>query len=120
MHDQVLTGKKKQKVAYDAGQSSSKDSRPVSKSETRKLKQIERRKEAQARVQGAASTLDYYISARKVVAFVLDMNNVVVSVSRCWFRCNRLHRFSEAERCRTKAAGSHLTAWWHLDREAAA
>lgn len=66
--DQVLVDQKKQKVASDNGQGESKDVRPVSKSEMRKLKQIERRKEAQARVQGVKSFSTFHTP----VPFLMD------------------------------------------------
>jgi hypothetical protein len=51
MKDQVIVPKKKQKLATQNDDAEA--PRPVSKSEQRKLKQIERRKEAQARARGA-------------------------------------------------------------------
>lgn len=50
IQDQVIVSRKKQKTAPQIEQTEA--PRPVSKSEQRKLKQIERRKEAQARVRG--------------------------------------------------------------------
>lgn len=56
MKDQVLVNAKKQKVEVRGEQALWNDGRPVSKSEMRKLKQIERRKEAQAKLQSVILT----------------------------------------------------------------
>lgn len=125
--DQVLAGKKKQKVAADVGPSEPKDGRPVSKSEMRKLKQIERRKEAQARVQGSASSCAISVSKESfmltvmcwickivVVQFVVASAGAMDSI-----QSSKLNDVAQKLLVSSSLRGGTLTAKQRLKREKA-